>query len=85
MFENLAAFQKRFEELGVRLCDPTVTADQKLYTDLMKEYSTLEPLVAAYRRYEKAQADRSEAQELLADSSITESKSATPKIAVIIG
>ena len=68
MFENLVVFEKRFEELSVRLCDPSVTADQRLYTDLMKEYSGLEPIVVHYRQYQKAQADHAEAQELLADS-----------------
>ena len=69
MFENLAAFERRFEELNVRLCDPAVTANQSLYTELMKEYSGLEPLVVHYRSFQKAEADRAEAQELLADNS----------------
>ncbi|MCH4240084.1 MAG: peptide chain release factor 1 [Oscillospiraceae bacterium] len=68
MFENLAVFEKRFKELGIRLCDPQVVANQKLYTELMKEYSGLEPIVTHFRQYQKAEADRAEAQELLSDN-----------------
>lgn len=68
MFENLAVFEKRFEELNARLCDPAVTANQSLYTELMKEYSGIEPIVTHYHHYQKAEANRLEAQELLSDS-----------------
>ncbi|ARP49956.1 peptide chain release factor 1 [Caproicibacterium lactatifermentans] len=68
MFENLAVFTKRLEELNVRLCDPTVAADQNLYAQLMKEYSELEPLVTHYRRFLRAQKAKQEAQEILTDS-----------------
>ncbi len=67
MFENLTVFEKRFEEINARLCDPAVAADQSLYTELMKEYSNLEPLVTHFKQYQAAQRDRTEAQELLSD------------------
>lgn len=67
MFENLAAVERRFAELSARLCDPAVTADQSLYTGLMREYSELSPLVEKYRAFLRAQREQQEAQELLGE------------------
>jgi protein subunit release factor A len=68
MFENLEVFSRRLEELNVRLCEPATASDPALYAQLMKEYGELEPLVVHYRQYCAAEKDRSEAQEILADS-----------------
>ena len=65
MFEELNEVESRFQQLNVRLCDPAVVADTALYTKLMKEYSTLSPLIEAYRAYCAAQKDEEEAQALL--------------------
>lgn len=65
MFENLQIFQKRYEELGQKLCLPEIAGDQTKFAALMKEYKDLEPLVSTYGEYEKVQKKLSEAQELL--------------------
>ena len=65
LFEELNEVESRFQQLNVRLCDPAVVADTALYTKLMKEYSTLSPLIEAYRAYCAAQKDEEEAQALL--------------------
>ena len=69
LFEELNEVESRFQQLNVRLCDPAVVADTALYTKLMKEYSTLSPLVEAYRAYCAAQQDEEEAQALLEEGS----------------
>ena len=57
MFENLAVFENRYEELNLKLYDPTVAADRELYTALMKEHKEITPIVEKYRALKKAEAD----------------------------
>lgn len=66
MFEKINALDLRYQELSRRICEPSVINDSNLYTNLMKEYSSLEPIVLKYREYKKAQDDEKEASELLA-------------------
>ncbi len=65
MFENLEVFEKRYEELNQKLYDPSVLADQALYTELMKEHKNITPIVEKYREYTKACDSMREARELL--------------------
>jgi peptide chain release factor 1 len=51
MFNKLNDVESRFEQVGMKLQDPTVTGDQSLYRTLMKEHADLSPLVTTYRRY----------------------------------
>ena len=57
MFENLAVFENRYEELNLKLYDPTVAADRELYAALMKEHKEITPIVEKYRALKKAEAD----------------------------
>ena len=54
MFENLAVFENRLEELNLKLYDPTVAADRDLYRALMKEHKEITPIVETYRALKKA-------------------------------
>ena len=65
MFENLEVFEKRYEELNQKLYDPSVLADQAMYTDLMKEYKNITPIVEKYREYLKAVQTVEDSKELL--------------------
>lgn len=65
MFENLEVFEKRYEELSQKLYDPSVLADQAMYTDLMKEYKNITPIVEKYREYLKAVQTVEDSKELL--------------------
>lgn len=38
MFEKLAVMEQRYEEISERLSDPDIVSDNKLYTQLMKEF-----------------------------------------------
>ena len=68
MFENLSVFENRYEELNLKLYDPTVAADREQYAALMKEHKEITPIVEHYRALKKAEADAAGAQQLLDDS-----------------
>ena len=65
MFEKLAVMEQKYEEISEKLSDPSVVNDNKLYTQLMREYKTMTPIIEKYREYKKAQASFEEAKELL--------------------
>lgn len=67
MFENLSVFENRYEELNLKLYDPTVAADRGQYAALMKEHKEITPIVEQYRALKKAEADMEGAQQLLDD------------------
>lgn len=67
MFENLSVFENRYEELNLKLYDPTVAADREQYAALMKEHKEITPIVEHYRALKKAEADAASAQQLLDD------------------
>ena len=69
MFENIKAFEKRYEEISRRLYDPSVIANTEEYQKLMKEIKNIEPIVETYREYNKAVSDQNEAKEILSDGS----------------
>lgn len=64
MFEKLDAVEKRFEEIGMQLQDPSIANDQKRYRGLMKEHSSLSEVVQTWRAYKQYQKEFEEAKEL---------------------
>lgn len=72
MFENLQFFENRYEELNLKLYDPSTAADRELYTKLMKEHAEITPIVEKYRIYKNAQKNLAEAKELLDDKEMKE-------------
>src|SRR5687768_5522686 len=66
MIEKLAQLEKTHEELTQRLADPGVFADPKVYRELNKTLSEIDPTVRLYRDYVKARRQREENEELLA-------------------
>lgn len=65
MFEKLKALEDKFNEINERLMQPEVVNDNKQYTELMKEYKTLEPIVQKLGEYNTAKNAFDEAVELL--------------------
>ena len=65
MFEKLAVMEQKYEEISEKLSDPDIVNDNKLYTQLMKEFKTMTPIIEKYREYKKAKASFDEARELL--------------------
>ena len=70
MFEDIEVFEKRYEELNQKLYDPSVLANQPLYTELMKEHKNITPIVEKYREYKNAGNSMQEARELLEEGGL---------------
>ncbi len=65
MNEKLDALQARYDEISMKLSDPSVIADNKLYRDLMREYKSLTPIIEMWRKYKTAAGNRDDAAEEL--------------------
>ncbi len=65
MFDKLQAVERRFEEVGLKMTDPTVISDTEQLRELMKEHRRLEPIVEKFREYKTAQNDMQGAAEML--------------------
>jgi peptide chain release factor 1 len=65
MFENLEMTENRYEEVNMKLSDPTIVDDQEQFKKLMKEFKTLTPIIEKYRAYKKAEKTAEEAKDLL--------------------
>ena len=51
MIEKVRLMEQRYNELSNKLSEPGIADDQKLFTDLMKEFKNLTPVVEKYREY----------------------------------
>ncbi len=65
MNEKLDALQARYDEISMKLSDPAVIADNKLYRDLMREYKDLTPIIEMWQKYKTAAKNRDDAAEEL--------------------
>jgi peptide chain release factor 1 len=68
MLEKLKKMKEHYEELGERLSDPAIIADQELFRALAKEHSSLGEIVSAYDEYRSALAQAEECRELITES-----------------
>jgi peptide chain release factor 1 len=57
MLDKLEAIKARFTNLGVSLTNPEVVGDNKKFTQISKEYRSLEKIVVAYENYKKLLGD----------------------------
>ncbi len=69
MLEKIGAAQARYDEISAKLSDPKVVADNKLYTELMREYKNLTPLIDKYKEYLSAERSCNDAKSILDDMS----------------
>ncbi len=65
MFSKLDFIVDRYKELGEKISDPQVIADQNQWRKLMKEHSDLTPIVEKYGEYKAASRAIEEAREML--------------------
>ena len=72
--DRLQTIIASYDELGVRMTDPAVIADQRHYTRLAKEHRSQEPLINAASSYLKALEAAAEARELARSDSDPEIK-----------
>jgi len=70
--DKLARADERLTELDALLAEPEITGDMDSFRRLSRERADLDPVVALYRRYRQAEADRRTAHELLADPDMRE-------------
>ena len=72
MLEKLKEIEIKYSEIERRMQEPEVYSDPSLYAKLAREQKELTPVVEAYRRYVKAQADMEGARELMSDPDFKE-------------
>ena len=65
MLEKLEAVFSRFQEVETLLSSPEIVSDRRRFTQLNKEYKSLQPVVAAYHRYKHLTEEYAEAREIL--------------------
>lgn len=61
MQEKLQMIISRYDEISAKLSDPKTVSDNRLYTELMREYKSLTPLIEVWQRYKKAVDNRDSA------------------------
>ncbi len=64
MVEKIQALEEKYNEISERLMQPETVSDKTLYTSLMKEYSSLTPIIEKFKEYKSAKASFDEAVEL---------------------
>ena len=72
MLDKLRSIDLHYQDLEARLGASETYADPALVARLNKEQRELEPVVTAYRAYQKRRRDLSDAQELLSDPDMKE-------------
>lgn len=72
MLEKLKQLDNRYAELGQRMENGEIYADPAAYTKCAREMKELEPIVMAYREYEKCRSDMTGAEELMSDPEFKE-------------
>lgn len=68
MFERLAEFVNRHDELSVLINDPDIISNQEKWRSLMKEYSTVTPIAEKYNDYKNTKKAIDDALEMLDDN-----------------
>lgn len=68
MYDKLDFIQNKYEELSMKVSDPEVISDQKLFQKYAKDISDMEPIVHKYTDYKKIVDGIKEAKEILNDS-----------------
>jgi len=68
MFERLAEFVNRHDELSVLINDPDIISNQEKWRSLMKEYSTVTPIAEKYNDYKNTKKAIDDALEMLGDN-----------------
>jgi peptide chain release factor 1 len=69
IISRLEGISARFEEVGKLITQPDIISDMKRYVKLNKEYSQLEPLVEAYKKYQNLLSNIDGAKEIISNES----------------
>jgi len=74
MLDRLDFTENKYDELSIKIGDPSVIANQKEWQKLCKEHAGLEIIVTKYRIYKKAKQDLETNKEMLKEESDKEMK-----------
>jgi len=74
MLDRLNFIENKYDELSVKISDPTVMANQKQWQKLCKEHAELENVVVKYREYKKVKEDIEADKELIKEEDDKELK-----------
>ena len=69
LLDKLAFTESKYDELSVKISDPSIMANQTEWRKLCKEHSDLEIIVNAYREYKKVSEDLKANKEMLSEES----------------
>ncbi|MBM6837308.1 peptide chain release factor 1 [Clostridium saudiense] len=69
LLDKLAFTENKYEELSVKISDPSIMANQNEWRKLCKEHAELESLVTVYREYKKVVEDLAANKEMLNEES----------------
>ena len=72
MLDKLIAIEEKYQNLEARMQEPEVYTDLQLYAKLAREQKEIQPVVEAYRKFEKARRDMEGARELMSDPELKE-------------
>ncbi len=70
IFKKLAKADDRYREIEQMITLPEVVSDRKRYSELIKEYKSLEPIIEKFREYKAAEKNMTESDEMMRDSSL---------------
>ena len=70
IFKKLAKADDRYREIEQMITLPEVVSDRKRYSELIKEYKSLEPIIENFREYKAAEKNMTESDEMMRDSSL---------------
>ncbi|MBM7870573.1 peptide chain release factor 1 [Clostridium pascui] len=74
MLERLDFIENKYEELSIKISDPSVMTNQREWQKLCKEHSDLEIVVSKYKEYKKVMDDISTDKEMIQEESDRELK-----------
>lgn len=69
LLDKLAFTENKYDELSVKISDPSIMANQNEWRKLCKEHADLEIIVTAYREFKKVTEDLAANKEMLAEES----------------
>ena len=74
LLDKLAFIENKYDELSVKISDPSIMANQNEWRKLCKEHAELEVIVNAYREYKKVVEDLEADKEMLHEETDKEMK-----------
>ena len=74
LLDKLAFIENKYDELSVKISDPSIMANQNEWRKLCKEHADLEVIVGAYKEYKKVIEDLQDNKEMLEIESDKEMK-----------